>query len=280
MTLEFDGSLAGFFTAAACVFGLDPIGRCAGVPASELRLARRGAADAGLFDDGAFVPTERPLALRFYAKLRARLQGEALRAVSEAFLSETPGIEADLLDYCRIALREGMRIRSLLSEPSVAAVEKAARRTRMEVHRFHGFVRFSELADGSLYSAIEPACDILPLLGAHFASRFPNERWVIRDVLRDAALVHDARRKPALVSGLRLDGEEAPGSVARASRSPGAEREVCGEAPDAILSADELAVRAAWRRYFADIAIKERTNPKLQQSRVPFKYRGHLTEFN
>jgi hypothetical protein len=35
-----------------------------------------------------------------------------------------------------------------------------------------------------------------------------------------------------------------------------------------------------WRAFFNAVAIKERTNPRLQQGFVPLKYRDNMLEFD
>jgi probable DNA metabolism protein len=115
-----------------------------------------------------------------------------------------------------------------------------------------GFVRFTELADKTLYSKIEPDHDILRLISPHFRARLGTFNWVI----------HDARRGTA---ALYFNGKlvYAPLTGARTLETGGNEEEV----------------RKLWRRFFTAVAIKERISPELQRQNVPLKYRKHLTEF-
>ncbi|MFQ8984982.1 MAG: DUF4130 domain-containing protein, partial [Evtepia sp.] len=41
----------------------------------------------------------------------------------------------------------------------------------------------------------------------------------------------------------------------------------------------EAQCQALWRKFYATIAIPQRHNPKLQQTHLPQRFRGHMTEF-
>jgi probable DNA metabolism protein len=45
-------------------------------------------------------------------------------------------------------------------------------------------------------------------------------------------------------------------------------------------TAEEDEYRDLWKIFFKNIAIKERTNPKLQRNNLPLRFRGDMTEFN
>ena len=117
---------------------------------------------------------------------------------------------------------------------------------------FKGFVRFSDLADKTLYAKIEPDHNILPLLIGHFRSRLGAFNRIIHDVKRGRAALYFRGR---LIF--------APLTQQKALEFAGG----------------EAAVQGLWRHFFKTAAIKERTNPELQRRNVPLKYRRHLTEF-
>ena len=123
-----------------------------------------------------------------------------------------------------------------------------------------GFLRFRELENGTLYAEIEPDNDILDLLGPHFRVRFPQDRWLIRDLKRGKALAWDGKE-------VRLFSEaEANGDIVKDVLKKGS-----AEA--------EEGVRDLFRLYFKTIEIEERRNPALQDRFVPRRYRKHLPEF-
>jgi probable DNA metabolism protein len=125
---------------------------------------------------------------------------------------------------------EGKSVLDDLTDPNVAAVEGAARRTAGEAHRFLGLVRFSELADGTYYAPITPDCDVLRLIAEHFSAK------VSRHVLGHP------RRSP------RIRGF----STEWASLDPRRGSLRC--AVGALPAGDRF--REAWKRYFAAIAIE------------------------
>lgn len=42
---------------------------------------------------------------------------------------------------------------------------------------------------------------------------------------------------------------------------------------------EELQFRALWKRFYETVAIKERENPRCQNTFLPKRYRGTMTEF-
>jgi len=109
------------------------------------------------------------------------------------------------------------------------------------------FVRFEELANSVLVSRIEPKSNIIPLISEHFADRLHCENWIILDTGRNFAAIHEAS-KPVFFS---------------------------------YLTESELANFSVLSDTFFDtIAIKERCNPKLQQSNMPLRYRKYMKAEN
>ena len=264
--LEHDGSFPGFLC-AVCEAIND---RAAGQPVPRVRGA---GSETGLFDEPETIPRDDGRARSLWLRLSARAGAEAMRTLLEAFSSDVPGADGAVAAMaCRLWL-EGERAFDDLSSPEAALLEKAACRTRAEAHHYTGITRFSELADGSWYAAIEPACDILPLIADHFAARFPAMRWAIEDRSRGRAVVHEPGAGWTLADGFRIaaDGAALPG------KGDGSD----GEAPraDPPLSDSERQLRAMWRGYFRSVSIRERANPGLQRSHLPLKNRRHLTEF-
>jgi len=156
--------------------------------------------------------------------------------------------------YLRLGWREGRRLDSLLSHESVLPVHRLARRVRHEAHRMKGFVRFREVREGFYYAALEPDYRVISLMAPHFADRFFDQHWLIHDVRKNRGIVHEARRNGWEEVALELTG-----------------------AP--VMSEREEWFQSLWRRYFDRLAIAERYNPRLQQSKVPLKYRRYLVEF-
>lgn len=263
MVFEYEGGFAGFLCAAAELINASKPG------STSLSVAAAGGA-AGLFEERVRVARDDARAAALWKRLQAKAGLEAMETIRAAFLSDLAGADgaaARLL--ARMAWR-GARALDELGDADAILVERAAHRSRAEAHLMLGLVRFSELADGSYYASIRPDCDALPLIGDHFAARFPDMRWAIRDRRRGTAAVHLPGAPWRLVEGFSLNG---------------AAGEEASEGPSATpysatpYSAMELELRAAWALYFKSVAIEERANERLQAGHMPKKYWGELPEF-
>jgi len=47
----------------------------------------------------------------------------------------------------------------------------------------------------------------------------------------------------------------------------------------ALPGEEELCFRALWKRFYETVAIRERENPRCQNTFLPKRYRGTMTEF-
>lgn len=147
------------------------------------------------------------------------------------------------------------RIMDKLTDPYVNLASKLRIRVWHELHRYYGFVRFTQTG-GVLFSKIAPENDLLALLSSHFADRFPQENWVIYDENREKALVHQAG-KPCYI---RSDLGKIKDMTERLDTREGYE---------------ELL-----RTFCSSISIRERENPRLQQQWLPLKFRSNMPEFD
>lgn len=98
-----------------------------------------------------------------------------------------------------------------------------------------------------------PALDTKPpLLRHHFCERYANETFFIFDKTNREVLFHaQGRARIVPMEHLEL------------------------AAPDET----ELQYRQLWKTFFETVAIKERRNPRCQNSFLPKRYRGVMTEF-
>ena len=120
-----------------------------------------------------------------------------------------------------------------------------------ELEKLRGFVRFSDYS-GVLGAEIEPKNRVLPLLRRHFCDRYANESFFIYDRTHKELLVYTKNHSRLLTVDslhLALPGEE------------------------------EVQFRRLWKRFYETIAIKERYNPRCQNTFMPKRYRGTMTEF-
>lgn len=257
-----DGSFGGFLCATAELLNARIVD-----PQAETRVGRGRGRGEALFDEEVVVRRDDERARRLWERVSSRCSEKALLAVVHAFCSDIDAADEAAARVLSRLWFEGDAVLDDLSDPDSRMIEKAATRTRRESHLMTGLIRFAELRDGSLYATIEPSCDILALIGDHFAARFPAERWAIGDVRRGTAILHQPGMNWVLGEGFRIsDGDSsvyAGDTVA-----------------DLPFSINELEIRRQWVEYFRRIAIEGRINPRLQASFMPMKHWKHLPEMN
>ncbi len=247
-TIAHDGSIPGFLCACADVLNAhEPVPRVVRADEPE-----------SLFEARCVVSRDDDRAMRLWKRLNRRLGPATLRLLLEAFISDMPGADSAAASIIRRLWVEGASVLHDLSAASMLTVEKAALRAREEGHRMCGLVRFSELTDGSWYATIAPSCDVLVLIGYHFATRFATMRFAIHDRTRGSAIMHEPGQPWSIVGDFRLD--------------QGIDAEALP------LSDTEHHVRELWRTYHQSIAIAERANPRLQSSHMPKRYWNELVE--
>ena len=144
-----------------------------------------------------------------------------------------------------------------IQNPFVCLVMELARSVWHETHRYMGFVRFRELQSGVLFSEIAPENQVLPLLGAHFADRFPREHFLIFDHTHRDVLAHEA-------GGSWWILRDVPMEQKKFEAGP--------------LSNQEEEFQRLWRGFCSRIFIRERENPQLQRQLWPYKFRKWMTE--
>ena len=138
-----------------------------------------------------------------------------------------------------------------LRPPLVCVLNKAVHHLEHEAHLYTGFVRFSDYR-GVLLGEIEPKNQVLPLVRAHFIQRYNTERFLLYDRTHGQALVYrPGQWVITAVDQLQL---------------PRAEKE-------------ELRYRSLWRRFFHTLAIEDRRNTRCQNTHLPKRFRGLMTEF-
>lgn len=189
-------------------------------------------------------------AQRVYRSLH-KISPAATQLLRRAFLTCLDNKELYLYRFVRRLFRDGPAFLKNQSDEVYYPIAKAVRHMNGEVEKLRGFIRFSEYND-LLGAEIEPKNQVLPLLRHHFCSRYANESFFIYDRTHKELLLYAKGRSriiPVDSIHLALPGEE------------------------------ELHYRALWKRFYDTIAIKERTNPRCQNSFLPKRYRGTMTEF-
>ena len=151
----------------------------------------------------------------------------------------------------------GSGILQQLGNPYVNRVFQLSRSTSNEAAHLMGFLRFSEMENGILFSRIHTKNNVLPILAEHFTDRFPCENFIIYDEPRQLAAIHK--------SGSHYILAEAP-QVNEDFLNRFSER--------------EQEFRKLWVNFFQSIAIEARRNPKLQSQNIPKRFWADTVELS
>ncbi|CAH2032531.1 TIGR03915 family putative DNA repair protein [Trichlorobacter ammonificans] len=241
----YDGTLGGLLTLLATL--------PAGGPLPE-NISTAPPVQQGLFSDTITVETDPELAEQYWQRLHRRLGPAGLAPVRSAFLANHPQKDMLIWRYLRLGMQEGRRVSGMLAHPQVSPLLKLAQQVNREAHRYLGFVRFQEVTGGFYYAALAPDHRVLLLIAPHFADRFRDQQWVIHDCRHGEGIVFDRHRRQWLLLPMETSAQ-----------------------PE--LTPQEEQFQQLWQSYFETLAIEERKNLKLQQSKVPLKTRSWLVEF-
>ncbi len=159
--------------------------------------------------------------------------------------------------YIRVALRMGNRVQNHLTDPAVVRVMELSRAVGNAEHHYLGFLRFIEIPGKILLARFAPKPQLTELIMPHFVDRFPEERFVIWDTVRNVAGVHVPGQSYVM---LKLTENQV-----------------------AILQTyteDNMQAEQMWKAFVESISIKERENKKLQQNNIPLHFRTYMPEFS
>lgn len=190
------------------------------------------------------------------ARVKRRLRqydGACLNDIGLILRRDSPDKEMVALRYLRRIVRERAPVRDRRADPDVAAALDERGKVMLETHRFTGFLRFMEGANGVWYAPFSPDNDILELLLPHFLRRLGAQPFVIHDV---------RRRKAALWNG--KDCVIVPTQ----------------EKVEISLSPDEDDFQALWRQYYDSVNIAQRPHEKQMKGYMPVRYWKFMPEKN
>lgn len=227
---------------------------------AELEVALTGNYTPDLFSPTRTIPSDPGAASRFIRSFTETAGHADLRLVFYCRASESTRVETRIARFVYLTARAGESIRNDLSSPLTCELQQIRKQVAAEIHRFQGILRFRKLADGLYYASIEPDGDILPFLGPRMARRFTDQRFCIHDRKRDTLYWHDGNRRPSI----------------EVQRAAGSDKAQLAAAEDE----EEQRLQTLWRRYFREIAIRERKNPRLQRMKLPARYWKYLPEMN
>lgn len=166
--------------------------------------------------------------------------------------------KADILfRYLQLAFKYGDKVRQCMAIDVVMDVNKISRNVWREYDHYRGFLRFAEISQGILKADIEPKSDLLELLGNHFADRFDSEDFIITDIKRKKALIHNKCQNYYVMNNIEYK-----------------------EYNNSVMSDSEKKMEDLWRTFFETITIESRKNKNLQRNNLPLHFRKYMTEFD
>jgi len=249
--LVYDGSFAGWLSAVFEVYERK---------LKEVSVVGNDATQLLAFSEILHIITDSKKAERVYKGLQARLSEGMLYNVYATFLSELEGIENVLLRFVRYVFDSSKNIESDFGNNDVLAVAQTGRKVWREKHRMEAFVRFRQMRDGLFYAGIEPDYNVLPLIAAHFKSRYADQDWLIYDLRRNYGLHYN--KDVGNVNETVIEWTESKPQALSAD----------------ILDDGEMMYQLLWKDYFKHTGIPARKNLKLHLRHVPARYWKHLTE--
>ncbi len=219
------------------------------------------------------IPTDFDAALRVQRGISRTCGPAAFDAVKTVSLSDDPhagtvayrfvrhAMAANKPPACGTCARHGScggvctrSRRSVLADVAHPAVQPLLRLSRAvynERHRMMQFLRFEHLEGGLWFARCNPQANVVPLLMDWFSGRFNTQPFVIHDEGHDLAGVYEGSDWYLV----RTDRLDLPGPTA-----------------------DERAMKDAWKRFYRTIAVESRYNPELRRQFMPKRLWKNITE--
>jgi probable DNA metabolism protein len=217
------------------------------------------AVQGGLFAAAAPIETSEALAARVWEGLLNSMDQEARTRLYHVFLSEDADREMLVFRYVDLAVRAARDIADNYANADVRRVQRLAQQMFREKHRMEAFVRFEKTQDELFHATIEPDMDVLPLIAAHFTTRYADQRWLIYDRRRHYGLYYDLTRTDVV----RFETATMPKAAGLAAT---------------VLDEREPLFKLLWQAYFDHVNIPERKNLKLHRRHMPLRYWKYLSE--
>ena len=186
-----------------------------------------------------------------------------VRRIVYACANDAPEAPEAVHRYVRLAFEKGPAIRTMQTDPTVAALTQLASFTIGECEHTRQFVRFRHMADGSFFAVFSPAANTLPFTASYFVGRNAEDRFCVVDPVHRVALLHEAyaRRANCVLLDETLTTE-------LASRGD--------------FASDEAYVQAMWQRLYHALTLEGRTledrGYDLQTHWIPKRLRENLVE--
>ena len=249
--LQCEDSIEGIFSAVYAAWELKY-----GHENTVIQIQGKEETNLELFTSYVLLQTDAQKAEKVLRTIRRNCSEQVYEQLFRAACSDAADKADAIYRYVQIALRMGKQVMNHLSEPSVVRIMELARSVGNAEHHYLGFLRFIEIPGKILLARYAPKPRLTELIMPHFADRFPMERFVIWDTVRNVAGIHIPGQKHIML--------------------------VLTEEQVAILeqyTEDNMEAEQMWKKFVESISIKERENLKLQKSNLPLHFRTYMPEF-
>lgn len=211
-------------------------------------------------DEAIEIKTDIAKAERVWKGLIAKTRKLSADMVYHVFLSEIQGVEMLIYKYLRLVFAENYDVSVNYRNETVLEIKQIERTVLREAHRMFMFVRFQRTKARIFFAPIQPAYDVIPLIGNHFKKRFRDQHWVIYDTIRDYGLYYDLTN----VQEIKLEQKKYSKSSGKINAS--------------LMEEKEEIYQILWKNYYESINISERKNLKVQMQFMPKRFWNYLTE--
>lgn len=225
-------------------------------PNSEIEIILEGACQQVLFCEYRCAKESRIWAERVADSILQKLSLTVWEWVRSALMADEPDKAQAIFQFLRYAFRVGSSAVKQYARPEVMRVFELQRMVNRERHLLLGFTRFADTKAGVLVALITPKHRQAALLAAHFANRFPNERFLICDQKRGEAVVY----VPDIGWYLTQWSNDA-------------------RLREMISEAEQDTYGELWNCFFQSVTIEERHNIRCQNNLLPLRFRPNMTEF-
>ncbi len=210
---------------------------------------------SNLLESIKFMPTNEVNSERIFNGMYRVAGREAVYDCYNAFLSGNINKEMPILKYILNSFEIDSNICNMLSIDYVLEVVKLRKNVLMEAHKFDGLVRLQEIGNNIWYASVHPDNNIIEKVGQFLKRRFPMQNIILHDKNRNLAFMYSVLKPNS------YEIIEVPTNIQFSA-----------------FSEDEVRFQSLWKTFFKSVAIKERTNSKLQMHFMPKKYWQDLIE--
>jgi len=205
-----------------------------------------------ILDKICYIETDQAKAKRISEGIIKNISFDTLSTAHMAFLSGQKNKELTILKFLLAGFKLGPKINNMMTIDYVMDTMKLNRNTGFEAHRLKGLVKFRCINNNLYYAPIHPDNNVIEIVGEHFVRRLANQNFILHDKNRNIAFTYNTKEY----------------SIIQVSAD--------FHIPD--YSEEEKLYQTLWKTFFKTIAIKERTNKRLQMQYMPKKYWQDLVE--